>query len=100
MKVISEEDLKDKLDIARRCHDHVRCQILYELLSECTELNPWLPIDENTPKDRQLLSYFPEYKNFKRCVRIDMFPVIGNSFGQPTHYQELPPDPIDTSIKK
>lgn len=30
------------------------------LLSECTELDYWYPINENTPKDRPLLMLWPE----------------------------------------
>lgn len=56
-------------------------------LTQCTELSPWMPIDENTPKDKEL-----------HLVHAD----IGQWIGWPndpvgrnyaTHYQELPDDP-------
>lgn len=60
------------------------------------ELNPWLPIDENTPKDRLLVMRTKEYGD----------PLVGKWFAcsdrgwwaancikvTPTHYQELPED--------
>ena len=67
------------------------------LLKECQELNPWMPIDENTPMNRYLL-----------CVnsvgRKDVLRLDGHSntwrtqdglaaHYLPTHYQELPDDP-------
>ncbi len=68
-------------------------QAIFEWLikKECKELNPWMPIDENTPKDKQFLLY------------VDKGPVIGRQFvGEirfnwiyaPTHYRELPEDPV------
>lgn len=30
-------------------------KLLLALLDQCTDLDQWLPIDENTPKDRELL---------------------------------------------
>lgn len=69
--------------------------LLEQLLSQCTELNPWLPIDENTPRDRLL-----------QLGRLDGFQCVGRyipQFGhwadqnqayvEVTHYQELPDDP-------
>lgn len=65
--------------------------VLQEFMSkECTELTPWMPIDENTPKDKQFLLY------------TNKGPVIGRQFvGEirfnwiyaPTHFCELPDDP-------
>lgn len=31
--------------------------VLNAILDKCTELNSWLPIDENTPKDRPILLF-------------------------------------------
>lgn len=72
-------------------------EILDEIIKECTELNPWLPIDENTPKDRRLNLYWPNYGWFTGSWRMNqyfcdvglMVPVNIN----PTHWQELPEDP-------
>lgn len=33
-------------------------ELLDRIIDECTELDPWLPIDENTPKDRKLVFLF------------------------------------------
>lgn len=67
-----------------------------DLIHECKELDPWLPIDENTPKDKELAFITKEYGK-----------VIGKWFSvndggwwvaacmpvTPTHYKELPEDP-------
>jgi len=97
MRGISEKDLKDRQDVARRIKDYVRSTLIDELISECKELNPWLPIDENTPKDRRLNLYWKGYGWFTGQWRMGQFfcdagllvPVNVN----PTHYQELPADP-------
>jgi len=65
------------------------------LIEQCKELNPWLPIDENTPKDRKILLYagvpvigwFDNIKNVWRCTDSKKL--------YATHYQELPSDPKD-----
>lgn len=61
------------------------------LIEQCKELNPWLPIDENTPKDRPLLlkancgvaveGSFNGYWWEEHLLRTEI---------RPTHYQELP----------
>lgn len=67
--------------------------LLRVLINECTELNPWLPIDENTPKDRLILLF-----DISRGV------IIGQWYDghwvssmiimhDVTHWQELPGDP-------
>lgn len=103
MRGISEESLKDKLDIARRFNDHIRSQLLYELISECKELNPWLPIDENTPKNRRLSLYWPgtgwitgrwvQLNNTVGYFTHDLSRYDPPSV-KPTHYQELPETPL------
>ena len=57
--------------------------------NECTELNPWQPI-ETAPKDRRILLYFPEMgvRPSKKFIG-----VIGEFSQRPTHWQELPEDP-------
>ena len=97
MRGISEESLKDRLDIASRLNDHVRCQLLYELLDECKEINPWLPIDENTPKDKELLLLFPKTDYDEKEVISGTYKTVlstHTSLRIPTHYQELPDDPV------
>lgn len=61
------------------------------------ELNPWLPIDENTPQDRELLLFFPERSEFNltanKQIAICNDSYLNHCFLKPTHYQELPDDP-------
>ena len=42
------------------------------------ELNPWLPIDENTPKDRELLLFFPERSEFNLTANKQIASIVGN----------------------
>lgn len=67
------------------------------LTFECKELNPWLPIDNNTPPNRRLLLFYPglgihvgeRLSDGNFCIEAyDMDTT-------PTHYQELPDDPKD-----
>ena len=70
--------------------------------SECKELNPWLPIDENTPKDRRLNLHWPgtgwitgrwiQLNNTVGYFTHDLSRYDPPSV-KPTHYQELPDDP-------
>lgn len=92
MRGISEEFLIS----LRECNENApEYKLLCWLVDECKELNPWLPIDENTPRDRLL-----------QLGRIDGFQCVGRyvpQFGHwvdqnqqyvvVTHYQELPDDP-------
>ena len=95
MRGISEENLKQKLESLMSYQEDY--ELLEELIAECKEINPWLPIDENTPMNRYLL-----------CVnsvgRKDVLRLDGHSNTWrtqdglaarylPTHYQELPGDP-------
>lgn len=56
---ISKETIKNHIERLSGCsryHDRaVELSFCYKLLRECAELDPWLPIDENTPKDKTLL---------------------------------------------
>lgn len=67
------------------------------LLSECKELDPWLPIDENTPKDRPILLFYPKHKTpsgeLKPYQVIMKYNALARIMYEPTHYQELPGDP-------
>lgn len=55
MRGISEEMLNKCYDSALRMDDKIAIPGLEIALAMCTELNPWQPIDENTPKDRPIL---------------------------------------------
>lgn len=71
------------------------------LLSECTELDPWLPIDENTPKDRPILVFngVKYLAQWDYCLDSwSTLPVFwaGATLDKsklPTHYKLLPEDP-------
>ncbi len=69
-------------------------ELLGALINECTELNPWHPI-ESAPKHRKILLYCEKHK----CV-IGQFENAGYWYSGevddqlfPTHWQELPEDP-------
>lgn len=99
MRGISEKELKDRQDVARRIKDYVRSTLIDELISECKELNPWLPI-ENAPKDRRLLLHVGEpvigwFNNIKNVWRS-----TDSNKLYPTHYQELPDDPKEQEHAK
>lgn len=89
MRGISEERLKEVFSWFYWPSDAEK-KFFESLLSECTELNAWHPIDENTPKNRNLMLYFPTGPiNWRKWV--------GHSNSDwpfpPTHWQELPKDP-------
>ena len=76
---------------------------IHGLIIKCHELNPWLPIDENTPKDRRLNLHWPGTGWITGCW-IQLNSTVGYFTHdlsrydppsvKPTHYQELPDDPI------
>lgn len=95
MRGISEVRLKQ---IAHETHDSDDTNLpvlslLDLLISECQELNPLLPIDENTPKDTLLLAYYPTMPKGLRFHVISKLVNFDASIHKPTHYQELPDDP-------
>ena len=66
--------------------------------NECKELNPWMPIDENTPKDRTILICDIGYGQ----VAVDWNEFTGSfsnahrsKYLSPTHWQFLPENPKD-----
>lgn len=76
-------------------------ELLEILLRECAELDPWIPIDENTPKDRQLLLNGEFYQcTGQWCDIITEWVDDGNRIMHPTHYQELPDDPKEQEHAK
>ena len=95
MKVITEERLTQLLGEAYAEYEEL---FIYNLLNtECAELNPWQPIDENTPKDREILVFAPSYDGLRSLRQISKYhPDAGyciDELRHPTHWQELPEDP-------
>lgn len=69
-------------------------EVIRTLLDECKELTPWQPIDENAPKDREILLFYSCYKTVGGWNAILGYWV--NEAGcqvSPTHWCELPEDP-------
>jgi len=64
---ISKEDLKYKLSTLYWSTDDCN-QLITAMMCECKELDPWLPIDENTPKDRMILIWDD---NYGQCTHIE-----------------------------
>lgn len=97
MKGISKARLIEIYNNYGRQNKDYAC-VVNSIISECKELDPWLPIDENTPKDRNILLLVDN-----QCVQgywsvyhwCSEFPSqFDGMYGlNPTHWQELPPDP-------
>lgn len=93
---ISKEFLMESL-LDKECTGSVK-QIVDTLIGHCTELDPWMPIDENTPTDKNLLVYFAD--GSMEVARNCSGTWLDNDnldfdYGEtaPTHWQELPEDP-------
>lgn len=73
-------------------------ELLDKLIAECTELNQWLPVDEaRTSGKRYLLLNKLWDAPSTGCfdgTNWAIQPGIKPFFHQPTHYQELPGDPL------
>lgn len=86
MKGITKQEL---LEIDPWQYDNQQ-DLLNAILDKCTELNPWQPIDENTPKDRFLLLYSPGIEGVSKKF-------VGKLescwYWNPTHWCELQEDP-------
>lgn len=109
MEGISKARLMERLEdwLNEKTIDKQFCNgVIYALetaVDECTELNPWLPIDENTPKDRRIILFFPKYGSYDGgylMTRRDDSVVFAASASlsvplgvDATHWQELPEDP-------
>lgn len=89
MRGISEERLKDIGDQMDSCR-YIEGSLKDWLLDECEEINPWLPIDENTPKDRELWLYWKSTGH----IECGFYNHMCGQGSYPTHYQELPDDPV------
>ena len=85
---ISKERLKEKFEGIYWKNSSCD-KVLESLLNECTELNPWLPI-EQAPKDRFLLMYSSDIEGISKKF-------VGKAEScwhwKPTHFCELPADP-------
>lgn len=88
---ISKKNLEDMLRAEGRLD--IKIALNY-LIQQCTELNPWLPIDENTPKDKPLVFYYPDIDDVAVVTwnKEHKF-YVSTKAGKPTLYQELPDDP-------
>ena len=73
--------------------------VQYLIDDECKELQePWIPVDENAPKDRFILCFIDDLQS-KYILK---FSTIRNTwldqglrtFMEPDLYQELPDDPV------
>ena len=89
MRGISEERLEQLKD------ESLYPGVIESIIEECTELNPWLPI-ENAPKDRPIKIY--DTGSGQVCVSWNEFYKCftdphGHQYLSSTHYQELPDEP-------
>jgi hypothetical protein len=62
-----------------------------------TETFTYHKVDENTPKDRPLLMYWPEYGWYRALWFCEQFIISIDPYmtcdAQPTHWMEMPPEP-------
>jgi len=86
MRGITEEKL---LKLRTKYKSNIVNKLIDYLIKECTELNTWQPIDENTPKDRHVLLYGGHVP----CCQMFVGHANSNWSWEPTHWQELPKDP-------
>ncbi len=95
MRGITEERLKEVFSKLYWSRNDEK-ELFTALLSECTELNAWQPI-ETAPRDREILVYAPSYSEL-RCLKqiISYHDSAGyyiDELRYPTHRQELPGNP-------
>jgi len=95
MRGITEERLKEVFSKLYWSRNDEK-ELFNALLSECTELNAWQPI-ETAPKDRNILVYDPGYGHLV-VIWSEFYNLWITVFGRkltepPTHWQELPEDP-------
>ena len=94
MRGITEKSLRHVMKM-HDMDDSKTSLIFSHLFNECTELNAWQPIDENTPHDKWLLVsdaandiYIGKFASQYGRWYVD----IGINVA-PTHWQELPEEP-------
>ena len=94
---ISKKRLREIVE--NYCDQRIEAEIEWLIEYECEELNPWLPIDENTPKDRELLLLYSDKTKvvgvWHKDKGFDMYDDWLCKTITATHYQELPDDPED-----
>jgi len=95
MRGITEERLKEVFSKLYWSRNDEK-ELFNALLSECTELNAWQPI-ETAPHDRNILVYDPGYGHLV-VIWPEFYNLWITVFGikltkPPTHWQELPKDP-------
>lgn len=70
--------------------------VIGSLINECTELDPWLPI-ESAPTDREILVYAPPYQDLRAIKQVCRWHESAgfciDELRTPTHYKLLPDDP-------
>ena len=73
-----------------------RVKVYDKIITQCTELNPWMPI-ESAPKDRQIVLSYPELGVHDGCWIVDSWYCelsdLTQSKEHPTQWCELPDDP-------
>lgn len=80
-------------------HGQARLNLERLIAAECTELDPWIPIDENTPKDKPVLllldrGFAVEGYWDACCWKSYIYNEDECSWRvTPTHYKLLPEDP-------
>jgi len=88
-------ELRDRLPNEVSLYNAGKLAMLNELITECHELNPWLPI-ENAPRDREILVYAPPHDGLGALKQICKWHESAgfciDEFRTVTHYQELPED--------
>lgn len=85
MKYISEERLAEIKDSVT---DGQSKLFVHLLITQCKELNPWQPIDENTPRDRRILLLYEDGD-----VRIDWWHHSSQQDNRIVAWTELPEPP-------
>lgn len=89
---ISKEKL---LEIKETAPDGQTKLFIQCLIVMCTELNPWMPI-EDAPKDRPIVLSYPELGAHDGCWIVDSWycelSELTQSTEQPTHWCELRDD--------
>lgn len=90
---ISKEYLEEKLLQAKKYNDVNTIDLLKYLISQCKELDPWLTIDENTPRDRKILLYWPMFINWEETILWRVYNPSAWTSYKPTRYKLLFPMP-------